>query len=450
MSPRDGSLQPAVSQPPHSMEAEQSVLGGLLLDNRHWHEVSAIVHAEDFYTQDHRTIFHGISDLCEEGEPCDFVTLSEKLRQQGNLQNAGGTAYLGTLALDTAGSANVCAYAAIVRERSVLRSLIAVGQDIAQMGYQPGGRDPQELLNAAGNLLGKLHAERVPSVRTMRDILDSADATIAEVQQRRLEGKSAGVPFGIPWLDQRIGGFRSGQLIFMGARPSIGKSALLNQFALHAAMSGHPGLICSLEMEEDELGFRAMAHYAQQNMTRLSFGSEIEVAFAREKRVTLEKAPLFFDTSSYELHDILGQIAIHKRNHDIAWAAVDHIGLIESSQHRTTIDRVSEVTRSLKKLAKRLGIPIIALSQLSRGVEKENRKPRMSDLRDSGTIEQDANIVIFLHTEAEDGAQNPPMEFILAKNRGGRRGFSGPRFTFHGNVQTFVEQADQSEPEFGR
>ncbi len=438
-----GTREARVTQkyPPHSIEAEQSVLGGLMLNNAAWHEVSAILCVEDFYTQDHRTIWHGINDLCEEGEPCDFVTLSEKLRQQGNLEMAGGVSYIGTLAADTPSAANVRAYAEIVRERSVLRTLIAIGHDIAEMGYQPGGREPQQLLNTAMKLVSEVNARRVPEVRTMRDVIASARSTIQDMQARRREGKSHGIRIGIPWIDSRTGGFRKGQLVFFGARPSIGKSALLNQLAVHNGFAGEPGLVCSLEMEEDELGFRALAHAAQINMTRLSFGADAEVAWAEEYNAkhALDKLPLFFDTKSYNLHEIIGQIALHRRQHDIRWAAVDHIGLIEASEYRSTIDRMSAVTRELKKLAKQLGIPIIALSQLSRGVEKDQRKPRMSDLRDCGTIEQDANVVLFLHSEAEDGTVNPNIELILAKNRGGRRGASGPRFEFRGDVQTFVD-----------
>lgn len=428
--------------PPNSAEAEQSVLGGLMIDNAAWHEVSSIIGVDDFYSHDHRLIFYGISDLCEDGEPCDFVTLSEKLKQQGNLEEAGGLTYLGMLAADTPSAANVRAYAEIVREKSIRRQLISVGQGIAELGYNgDGGSGPQELLNRAGKLVSDVQARRIQKPRMFRDILDSGFATIEEARQRRLEGRSVGIPTGIGWLDRITGGFRPGQLVVISARPGVGKSALLNQFMIYSVGRGGPGLVHSLEMGEDELAFRALSHVAQVNITRLSFGADHELMVARDEiaRRGLDKLEIYFDTESFDLHQILGQIALHQRQFGIKWAAVDLLNLIEAREYPRMIDRMTAATREFKKLGKQLGIPIIVLAHMNRGVEKEQRRPRLSDLRECGTIEQDANMVIFLHTDAADGEKDPIVEFIVAKNRGGRRGTSGPRYQFQGQYQTFVD-----------
>lgn len=448
MTPPDGSmmrLQP--KQAPYSSDAEQAVLGGLMINNRAWDEVRAIVSEDDFFEQRHRLLFFAIGDLLGEGEPADFVTVTEKLREQGNLDEVGGLGFIGMLANDTPSAANVKAWALKIRERSVQRNLIAAGQDIAELGYYPSDRSPSELISAAELLVTGIQARRVSGSRSAADVMKSAMAAVTDAKDRRATGRSVGIPTGIRWIDKRIGGMRPGQLILLAARPSLGKSALLNQIALFAGSQGHPGLVCSLEMNEEEIGLRKLSVIAKVNLTRLSFGADAETAIASRHIDELSRLPLFYDTDTYDLHGICSQITLHKRQHGITWAAVDHVGLVESPGHRSTVDRIAAISRAFKKLAKTLNIPLLVLSQLNREVEKERRKPRISDLRDSGSLEQDANIVLFLHTSADDGTVPLPIDMGLAKNRGGRRGWSDKDlFRFHGAIQTF-EEMQPSEPE---
>lgn len=441
----------AARQPPYSLEAEQSLLGGLLLNNRCWHEVGERLSEADFYRRDHQLIYRAIGELLRQGQPADFVTASEHLRQRDLLDHAGGLAYLGTLCADTAGYSNVRAYAAIVRERALLRALIAAGQDIAGLGYAPGAREPDALLDEAQARLSCIARTRQARARSFAEVIDVADRAISEAQRKREAGIDAGVPSGIPSLDARTGGWQADNLIVIAGRPGLGKTALLNQMAVHAARRGHAGLILSLEMGPETLGIRAMASAAAVNVTALLRGYREPHEAAARAAVELSALPLHVDTDTYALGGICAQIAEHRRQHGIAWAAVDHIGLVEVEGYHTRNEQIGAITRSLKKLAKRLQIPIIALSQLNRSVEKDRRRPSLADLRDSGNIEQDADACLFLHADAEDKQATIDMEFGLLKNRGGRKGWIGKRVRFNGATQTFHELADDtlgSDPNF--
>lgn len=430
--------------PPYSMEAEQSLLGGLLLDNRPWHELGGRLAEEDFYTRDHRLIWRAIGELLRQERPADFVTVSEHLRQRGLLDEAGGLAYLGTLSADTPGAANALAYAAIVRERALQRALIAAGQDIAALGYDPAGRDADQLLDEAQARLARIARTRQARARSFAEIIDVADRAISEARRKREAGIDAGVPSGIPCLDARTGGWQPDSLIVIAARPGLGKTALLNQIAVHAARRGHGGLICSLEMGPETLGIRAMASAAAVNVTALLRGYREPHEVAALKAVELALLPLHVDTDTYSLGGICAQISEYRRVHGIRWAAVDHIGLVEAEGFHSRNEQIGAITRSLKKLAKRLQIPIIALSQLNRGVEKDRRRPTLADLRDSGNIEQDADACLFLHSETEDNQPVIGVQFGLLKNRGGRKGWIERGVRFNGATQTFHEEAADS------
>ena len=434
---------PAPRHPPYSMEAEQSLLGGLLLNNRAWHELAERLAEEDFYTRDHRLIWRGIGELLRGGRPADFVTVSEHLRQRGLLDEAGGLAYLGTLCADTPGAANVAAYAAIVRERALQRALIAAGQDIAAMGYAPGERDPDSLIDEAQARIARIARTRQARARSFAEIIDAADRAISEARRKREAGIDSGVPTGIQCLDARTGGWQPDSLIVIAARPGLGKTALLNQIGVHAARRGHPGLICSLEMGPETLGIRAMASAAAVNVTALMRGYREPHESAAAKAVELALLPLHVDTDTYSLGGICAQISEYRRLHGIRWAAVDHIGLVETERFHSRNEQIGGITRSLKKLAKRLQIPIIALSQLSRGVEKDRRRPTLADLRDSGNIEQDADACLFLHSEAEDNQPVIGIQLGLLKNRGGRKGWIERGVRFNGATQTFHEITDE-------
>ena len=437
-----GALEPAVKHPPHSMEAEQSLIGGLLLNNRAWHDLADRLSEEDFYTRDHRLIYRAIGELLRLGRPADFVTVSEHLRQRELLDDAGGVAYLGTLCADTPSASNARAYAAIVRERALQRGLVAAGQDIAEMGYAPGEREPDTLLDEAQARIGRIVRTRQARAHSFAEIIDLADRAISEATRRREAGIDGGVPTGIPCLDTWSGGWQPNNLVIIAGRPGLGKTAFLNQIALHAARRGHAGLILSLEMGPETLGIRAMASAAAVNVSALIRGYRETHEAAALKAVELAGLPLHVDTDTYSLSGICTQIGEYRRSHGIQWAAIDHIGLIETRGFNTRNEQIGAITRSLKKMAKRLQIPIIALSQLSRGVEKDRRRPTLADLRDSGNIEQDADACLFLHSEAEDQQATVPVELGLLKNRGGRKGWLSKRVLFNGATQTFHEVAE--------
>jgi replicative DNA helicase len=423
------------------MELEQSVLGALLLDNAAWPEVAALLREDDFYPCDHRLLFRAIGEMLGQDRPCDFVTLGEQLRRAGQLEEAGGIAYLGRLALDTASAANVRSYAAGVREYALRRGLVAAGTDIAALGWEPQGRGGERLMEEAEARLSGIGRGRLARSLSMAQVIEAADQAIIAAARRRGQGLQSGIPSGIACLDARTGGWQPGTLAVVAARPGLGKTALLNQIAVHAARHGHAGLVCSLEMSAEALGLRAMATAARVNVSKLARGMREQHEAAAARAVELAGLPLWIDTESYALSAICAQITEHHRREGIAWAAVDHIGLVEADGWHSRNDQLGHITRSLKKLAKRLQIPLIALSQLNRTVERERRRPMLADLRDSGNIEQDADLCLFVHSEADDSQVAAPVELGLLKHRGGRKGWLPERVVFHGDCQEFREEA---------
>lgn len=429
------------NHPPHATEAEQSVLGGLLVDNRAWPELANLLREDDFYFGDHRVIFRGIAELLNAGKPCDFVTLTEHLRNQGRLEEVGGQSFIGTLAADTPSAANIRAYAEIVTERATQRSLIAAGRDIAELGYQPDGASPEELLAKAEQLVFRLQSRTAAKALTMREVVDIGVQVITAAKQAKAQDQKLGIPFGIKWLDDRIGGLQGGDVMVVAARPGMGKTAFATQYALRVAFDGVPGFLASLEMYARQVAIRTLAHAAQVNNTRLRFGGAEESEAAFDKVVEVGNLPLWWDFDSYTLSGICAQMTHHRVKHGIRFGIVDHIGLVETDggSRQSNNDRLSQVTRTFKKLAKTLDIPLILLSQLNRDVERERREPCMADLRDSGSIEQDASIVLFLHSDTPDSKNPKAINLVMPKNRDGKKGKSGPIVEFDGATQTFRE-----------
>jgi replicative DNA helicase len=448
---RDGKLAPSPKHPPHSMEAEQSVLGGLLLNNRAWPDVRALLSAEDFYTQDHRVIFFAIGDLAEENEPFDFVTVSQKIREQGNA-DASTLAYLGTLAADTPSAANVLAYARIVQQMAQLRGLIAAGLDIAGWGYEPGDHEPGELIGKAEHRIAALQRHDAGEIVTLREVIGEAMDAARARATRREAGEDYGATTGLPAVDECLGAFARGCFYIIAARPGTGKTAFLSQIAVHSARRGFPGLMLSLEMSRTQLGARAAASIARTNVTGILRGYRDEIGKAERgltgKAETM-RLPVYIDTDTSDLQAIVARMYEAKRRYGIQWAAVDHIGLVQGMDSKQSRDRqIGEVTWTLKRTAKRLDIAVIGLSQLTRANEKDGRPPVLSDLRDSGNIEQDADLVIFLHTPPNNATGDYPREFGLFKNRDGREGWLGTphdrhKFWFNGREQRFYEQAPE-------
>lgn len=424
-------IRPLPAQPrqaPYSIEAEQSVLGGLLLDNRAWNDIADRLGEADFYRADHQLIWRGICDLVGSGKPCDFVTLSEHLRVRGLLEEAGGLSYLGSLANDTPSAANVIAYADIVRERSVLRSLVAAGGDIAELGYRPEGRETAELIDHAEQ---KVFAIRERGAKARSDyfglpaVLDQVFDRIDKV--RRNPMGAAGLPTGFIEFDNKTTGLGAGDLMILAARPSMGKTSFAMNIAEHVAFDRKEAVaMFSMEMSAEQLGFRVISSRSGIPLHKLRNGelNDQEMDQLTWTIGRLREAPLFIDeTGGLSPMDLRAKARRLAMRENVRLLIVDYIQLMQvPGKGDNRVQEISEISRQLKALAKELAIPIIALSQLNRGVEqRDNKRPRMSDLRESGGIEQDADLVVFIYRDwvYDKSADERHAEVIIAKQRNG-------------------------------
>ena len=407
------------------------MLGGLLLDNRSWNDIADQLAEEDFYRADHQLIWRGISQLIGANQPCDFVTLTEHLRARNELEEAGGLAYLGSLANDTPSAANVKAYADIVRERSVLRNLVAAGGDIAELGFRPDGREISELIDLSEQ---KVFAIRERGARSKTDyfdmatVLDDIHGRILDMQNVRR--KVTGLETGFKDFDDRTTGLGAGDLMILAARPSMGKTSLATNIAEHVAFDLNlPVAIFSMEMSAEQVGFRIISSRSGIPMQQLRTGNlgDVEMDALTHTIKRLHDAPLFIDEtgglSPMELRAKARRLAARK---GLSLLVVDYIQLMQvPGKGDNRVQEISEISRQLKSLAKELKIPIIALSQLNRGVEnRDEKRPRMADLRESGGIEQDADLVVFIyrHWVYDKNADESAAELIIAKQRNGPLG----------------------------
>lgn len=425
-------MSPSPKLPPHSIEAEQSVLGGLMLDNRAWDDIGDRITGEDFYREDHRLIFQAIAELCSTSKPCDFITLCEHLRHHGKLEDAGGVPYLGTLANDTPSAANVMAYAEIVRERSVLRTLIAAGGDIAELGFRPDGRGHSELIDVAEQ---KVFAIRNKTAHASGDY--SMMPQLMDIVERRIDdmrtnpGGLAGLPTGFTDLDKLTTGLHPGDLVILAGRPAMGKTSFALNIAEHVALYEKKGAaVFSMEMPAEQLALRVLSSFARIDMGKLRSGELEDRDWDRltSQGGLVREAPIYIDeTGALSPLELRARARRMKQRHDIQLIIVDYIQLMQvpgTKENRT--NEISEISRSLKALAKELNLPVIALSQLNRGVEqRDNKRPRMSDLRESGGIEQDADIVAFVYRDEVYNKESPDKgtaEIIIVKQRNGPLG----------------------------
>lgn len=432
--------------PPHSVEAEQSVLGALMLDNLSWERVADTIQGSDFYRSDHRLIFEAIAKLAEHGRPYDVVTLSEVLESGDQLEQVGGLTYLGTLAKNTPSAANIVAYAEIVRERSVLRQLIQVGQGISQSAYRPEGRSTLELLDDAERHVfsiaqhGNVGKE---GFRGMKELLQKAVDRIDILAQ---SGSSiTGVATGFNDLDELTAGLQPGDLIIVAGRPSMGKTAFSINIAEHVAIkSDKPVAVFSMEMPGEQLIMRMLSSLGRINQQRLRTGKLDDTDWPRLTSAIgiLQDAKLFIDDSAaLTPTDIRARARrLMRENGDLGLIVIDYLQLMQSprsSDNRT--NEISDISRSLKALAKELNVPVIALSQLNRSLEQRpNKRPVMSDLRESGAIEQDADVIAFIYRDEVYNEETPERgiaEIIIAKQRNGPIGMK--KLTFLGEYTRF-------------
>lgn len=440
--------------PPHSMEAEQSVLGGLLLDNAAWDKIADVVSADDFYRQNHRLIYQHIARLVEHSRPADVVTVAESLDKSAELADVGGLGYLASLAQNTPSAANIRRYAEIVRERSVMRQLAQVGADIAESAYNPQGRDAAQLLDEAEGKVFKIAESTAKSKQgflEMPNLLQEVVERIDMLYSRENPDEVTGVATGFVDLDARTSGLQPGDLIIVAGRPSMGKTAFSMNIAEHVAVEVHkPVAVFSMEMGGTQLVMRMLGSVGRldQHVLRTGrLGDEDwqKLTFAIGK---LSEAPMYIDeTPALTALEVRARARRLARQHggELGLIVIDYLQLMSGSGRsgENRAAELGEISRSLKGLAKELKVPVIALSQLSRSVEQRpNKRPMMSDLRESGAIEQDADIILFMYRDEYYNPDSPDKglaEAIIGKHRNGPTGTV--RLAFVGQYAKFENAA---------
>lgn len=443
--------------PPHSVEAEQSVIGGLLLENEALDKVADILSAKDFYRHDHKTIFEHISRLIELNRPADIVTVAESLENKAELSGVGGIAYLGALAQSTPTAANIRRYAEIVHERAVMRQLVVVGSGIAESAYAPNGRDAQQLLDEAEAKIFQIAEGGKRSTEGFLDIkqlLPQVADRIDQLYSRDNQSDVTGVATGFSDLDEMTSGLQGGDLIIVAGRPSMGKTAFSINIAENVALDTKlPVAIFSMEMGATQLATRMIGSVGRLDQHRMRNGRLEDEDW--EKLTTalgkLNEAPIFIDEGAgLTSFDVRARARrLHRQCGKLGLIVIDYIQLMSGAAGRQSENRateISEISRSLKSLAKELDCPVIALSQLNRSLEnRPDKRPVMSDLRESGAIEQDADVILFIYRDEvynPDSTDKGTAEIIVGKQRNGPIG--RVRLTFLGQHTRFENFANSS------
>ena len=437
--------------PPHSIEAEQAVLGSLMLSPRAWELVADRVAANDFYRDDHRKIFAAIRELSEGGKPVDAITVAEWFERHNEADTVEGGAYLTYLANSVASAANVVAYADIVRERSVLRQLTEAGNEIAGNAYRTEGRTAEGLLEEAEKKIFSIadqSARRRSNFISIQDALKDAFAKLEELQGSA--GEITGLATGFNDLDRKTAGLQPGDLIIVAGRPSMGKTTFSVNMAENAAIRHKvPVVIFSMEMSALQLVMRMFSSLGQINQTRIRTGKleDLDWPNLTSAMTMLQGTHIFIDeTPGLSPSEMRARARRLKREHDIGLVVVDYLQLMQvpdSRENRAT--EISEISRSLKALAKELHVPVIALSQLNRSLEQRpNKRPVMADLRESGAIEQDADLILFIYRDEvynDDSASKGKAEIIVGKHRNGSTGTI--ELAFQGEFLRFTNLAQE-------
>lgn len=431
--------------PPHSIEAEQSVIGGLLLDNKAWEQIADKLTEEDFYRNDHRLLFSAIRALEAQNRPFDAVTLSEYLDKNDQLEQAGGLVYLGRLAKDTPSASNITAYAEIVREKSVLRQLIRVGTDISNTGYQPEGRDSKELLDEAEKNVFQIAEQGARGAGGFQEMKSLLTKTVDKIDFLfNSDGAVTGVSTGFDKFDEMTTGLQEADLVIVAGRPSMGKTTFAMNIAENAAIAEKkPVAVFSMEMPGDALAMRMISSLGRVDQHHIRTGNLTDDDWARITSAIsiLSEAQIFIDdTPALSPNEVRARARRLKRQHGLGLIVIDYLQLMQvhgGSENRAT--EISEISRGLKAMAKELKVPVIALSQLNRSLEQRpDKRPVMSDLRESGAIEQDADLIVFIYRDEvynEDSPQKGTAEIIIAKQRNGPIGKS--ILTFLGKYTKF-------------
>lgn len=446
----------ALKVPPHSLEAEQSVLGGLMLDDQAWFDLIEVVAATDFYRTPHQIIFDAMNELASDDAPLDAVTVSERLSSKGLLEKAGGISYLAELAESTPGASNVLAYGKIVRERSVLRQLIGAANQIADSAFTPDGRDTDTLLELAEQSVFQIAENRLK---------DSGPEKVAPLLIKAVEkveflhgskGALTGLPSGFTDLDRMTTGWQGSDLVIVAARPSMGKTAFAVNMVEHAVMTGGSVLVFSMEMPSEQIVMRMLSSLGRIDQTRLRTGDlkdEDWDRFASAVSQLKDKKLYIDDTAALTPGEVRSRARrVARETGGLDMVMVDYLQLMRTakeSENRAT--EISEISRSLKALAKEMKCPVVALSQLNRQLEsRPDKRPMNSDLRESGAIEQDADVILFIYRDEVYNENTEDLgiaEIIIGKQRNGPIG--KVRLKFTGNLTKFEDLAHEMYNDYG-
>ena len=444
-----------IKMQPHSAEAEQSVLGGLLLSADGWDAVAELVSDGDFYRLGHRLIFRQIAQLAEAAEPVDVITVADKLQARDELDAAGGLTYLAELAQNTPSASNIRAYAKVVRERACLRKLIEAAQEIAESGFNPDGRKSDELIDEAERRIMQI-GEDGPKDGAPKDINPLLQAALGRIEELFQSGGAiTGISTGFIELDNMTSGLQDSDLVIVAGRPSMGKTAFAMNLVEHAVLNQEkPILVFSMEMPADSLIIRMLSSIGRIDQTRLRNGKLEQEDWPKlSAAVTkLKDVPLYIDdTPALTPTEIRSRARRVAREHGgLGMIMVDYLQLMQvagSSDGRTA--EISEISRSLKAIAKEFKVPMVALSQLNRSLEQRpNKRPVNSDLRESGAIEQDADVIMFIYRDEvyhEESEEKGIAEIIIGKQRNGPIGIC--RLAFIGQYTRFENLARGSSDE---
>jgi replicative DNA helicase len=423
-----------IKLPPHSVEAEQSVLGGLLIEATALDKIADLITDDDFYRHEHRLVYRQIVRLSEMAKPVDVITVAEALEIAGELDKVGGLPYLGSLAQNVPSAANIRRYGEIVRERSIMRKLAEVGSDIASSAYNPTGRDAAQLLDEAESKvfeIAEAGSRGKQGFMGMPPLLTQVVERIETLYGRENNSDVTGTATGFTDLDRMTSGLQPGDLIIVAGRPSMGKTAFSINIAENVALdSKKPVAIFSMEMGATQLAMRMLGSVGKLNQHDLRTGRLQDDDWGRLTHALgkLNDAPIFIDESAaLSALDLRARSRrLHRQNDGLSLIVVDYIQLMSSNAGKASENRateISEISRSLKSLAKELHVPVIALSQLNRSLEQRpNKRPVMSDLRESGAIEQDADLILFIYRDEvynSDSADKGKAEIIIGKQRNG-------------------------------
>jgi replicative DNA helicase len=441
--------------PPHSIEAEQSLLGALLLDNQAFDRVADLVNGEDFYRDDHRRIWRHISRLIEANRPADVVTVSEAIEASEDKDKTGGPAYLGALAQNTPSALNIRRYAELVRERSVQRRLAQVATEIAESALSSGGKEVGQLLDEAESKIFQIAetgARRDQGLLEIKPVLARVFEKIDHLYHRDNPSDVTGVPTGFVDLDRMTAGLQGGDLIIVAGRPSMGKTALALNIAEHVAVdNGLPVAVFSMEMSATQLAMRMLGSISRVDQHKMRTGrlSDKEWSDLSDAMGKLHETPIYIDEGgALTALEVRARARRLKRQYSkLGLIVIDYLQLMaSSSQGENRATEISEISRGLKAMAKELDVPVVALSQLNRAVDQRpDRRPVMSDLRESGAIEQDADVIMFIYRDVVYKPDLPEeqrgiAEVILGKQRNGPIGTV--KLTFRGQHTRFENYQD--------